>query len=74
MRFAALARLARHAGYFEGDFVPGLGASACGLRKVELTGASFLSAFGFLASRLPRCLLPLPMIVHPVAVWPAAMR
>lgn len=72
-RFAALARLARRAGYFDGDFAPGLGASACGLRKVELTGASFLSAFGFLASRLPRCLLPLPMIVHPMVVLPAAM-
>ena len=72
-RFAAFARLARRAGYFDGDFAPGLGASACGLRKVELTGASFLSAFGFLASRLPRCLLPLPMIVHPMVVLPAAM-
>jgi hypothetical protein len=70
---AALARLARRAGYFDSDFAPGLGASACGLRKVELTGASFLLAFGFLASRLPRCLLPLPMIVHPMVVLPAAM-
>jgi hypothetical protein len=26
-----------------------------------------------LASRLPRCLLPLPMIVHPMVVLPAAM-
>jgi hypothetical protein len=57
--------LACRARYFDGDFAPGLGPSACGLRKVEVLGASFLSAFGFLASRLPRCLLPLAMIVHP---------
>ena len=56
--------------YFDSDFAPGFGASTCGLRKVELTGAIFLSAFGFLASRLPRCLLPLPMIVHPTGVLP----
>ena len=53
------------AGYFDGDLAPGFGASAWGLRKAELAGATFLSAFGFLASRLPRCLLPLPIIVHP---------
>jgi hypothetical protein len=58
------------AGYFDGDFAPGFGASTWGLRKVELTGATFLSAFGFLASRLPRCLLPLPMIVHPTVILP----
>jgi hypothetical protein len=58
------------AGYLDGNFTPGFGASTCGLRKVELTGATFLSAFGFLASRLPRCLLPLPMIVHPTVVLP----
>jgi hypothetical protein len=56
------------AGYFDGDLAPGFGASAWGLRKVELTGATFLSAFGFLASRLPRCLLPLPIIVHPTGI------
>src|ERR1700733_13798454 len=62
------------AGYLDGDFAPGFGASTCGLRKVELTGATFLSAFGFLASRLPRCLLPLPMIVHPTVVLPPGTR
>ena len=61
-------------GYFDGDFAPGFGASTCGLRKVELTGAIFLSAFGFLASRLPRYLLPLPMIVHPTVVLPPTTR
>ena len=58
------------AGYFDGDFAPGFGVSTCGLSKAELAGATFLSAFGFLASRLPRCLLPLPMIVHPTVVPP----
>jgi|ERR1700733_5400590 hypothetical protein len=62
------------AGYLDGNFTPGFGASTCGLRKVELTGATFLSAFGFLASRLPRCLLPLPMIVHPTVVLPPGTR
>jgi hypothetical protein len=33
-----------------------------------------LSAFGFLASRLPRCLLPLPMIVHLTVVLPPGTR
>jgi hypothetical protein len=63
-------RILLAAGYLDGDFAPGFGASTCGLRKVELTGATFLLAFGFLASRLPRCLLPLPMIVHPTVVLP----
>jgi len=53
---------------YDGGFAPSLGASARGLRKVELTGATFLSAFGFLPSRLPRCLSPMPMIVHPTLV------
>jgi hypothetical protein len=47
--------------YFEDGLVTDLWASACGLRKVVLTGADGLFAFGFLASRLPRCLLPLPI-------------
>jgi hypothetical protein len=33
-----------------------------------------MSAFGFLASRLPCCLLPLPMIVHPAVVPRAGSR
>jgi hypothetical protein len=55
----------RRAGYFDAGLAPGLRASGCGLRKVGLAGATFLSAFGFFASRLPCCLSPLPMIVHP---------
>jgi hypothetical protein len=51
--------------YFDGGFAPGLGTSACGLRKVEPAGVTFLSAFGFLDPRLPRRLSPLPMIIHP---------
>jgi hypothetical protein len=76
LRLAAIRRpdFSCRAGYFDGDFAPGFGASTCGLRKVELTGAIFLSAFGFLASRLPRCLLPLPMIVHPTVVLPPGTR
>jgi hypothetical protein len=66
------ARLARRSSgrvtYFDGGFAPGLGASACGLRKVEPAGVTFLSAFGFLASRLPRRLSPLPMVVLPATV------
>ena len=40
VRLAGIRRLnlACRAGYFDGDFAPGLGASTCGLRKVELTG------------------------------------
>jgi hypothetical protein len=57
-------------GYFDGDFPPGFGASTWGLRKVELTGVTFVSVFGFLASQLPRCLLPLPTISHPTVILP----
>lgn len=54
--------------YFVGGFALSLLGSPCGRRNVEVAGAGFLSAFGFLASRLPCCLLPLPMIAPPVAV------
>jgi hypothetical protein len=63
----------RRAGYFDAGLAPGLRASGCGLRKVGLAGATFLSAFGFFASRLPCCLSPLPMIVHPAGMLSAAI-
>ncbi len=59
--------------YLPGALGTGLRASACGFRNPALAGSTFLLALGFLASRLPRCLSPLPMVLHLIIVcWPSS--